>query len=1300
MRNKLSSIAYCKIHPAIGIARVGNSPNGYFIGPELPGIVDTPTGGYKDNGDVKAGVPPRVKRQAARFRVYAYDEGGTLLGELTLNDAEIAWTVHLVNSKAEGDKFAGNRGEDLPIGERRPRDEWRNTDIDDRASLIIDPGPRTVAGSDKEVFFDGGRFRGIEVPLGNLRTDPDGRLLVLGGFGMSASSNPGQPIVHYANNDRWHDDVSDGPVTAEVTLKSGRVVEVRPAWVVIAPPDFAPAVANVVTLYDVAVDVALRHTLGPVPDPPGARPSFTRQIAPIFNRLAGLEWVQQDARGAGRAASEFADLDKLAEADTEGRRAIFARFRDPTLRPDSALAIGQATYDFLPALSGDSGDASRGLNKPEFWLTVTRTQYDALSKWRDGSFDNDWTGSFPAPARDVTPEGLDRAALEVCAGGAFYPGIEGGWLLRNPQAYAEPFRLTHQRLKPGDVTRRMACPWQADFFECKLEWWPAQRPDEVLTLDAYRRLRNIEEEIAGVEPNGSDANRLEAERAKLLRERTSWARGLPEEAPDGDVAMIEHWAQHGFVVSADQDGEAFVLPGGRPASVETERSRYDGLSWPEYFHILTNIEQHPEFLPKAKEIARGFFAGANYDADEFYQFFEYSLEALDHRMKAIYDAYVEGMNERSRMDTGFIRWPVVVRREGDREITKLVTFDVKPFSNRAITERLRQRAPFNLVDGAWLQRIQAAGPIDEIRAHLFAIWDDEAGNGRTEQNHCNVYDTLLRSLNIYMPPITARQFIEQDLLPTAFIQPVFQLAVSLFPDEFFPELLGMTLYLEWEASPTLTPTVRHYRDRGIDPHFYSLHVAIDNITAGHGFLAKEAIKLYLQQVEDEAGTTGVQQAWSRIWSGYVTWATAGDLGADLLELCMIIDHKQINLSYPAMVTVEQITNRDDLVFRLREAAKGAAGDPLSTYLVERFRVETQEQLRNAPDGVPATQALSSAVVDELNRLVQGGDSFFSPDRFAGVALGADTQALLAKAAVGENLILLNRLLLRDGFLGLVADIPKIEPRWFPDYRAHFQKKFAELVKQKSYAAKPLHRGVVVGNQILAELFDDPEGLVRVLATSDLIDIEHPRSSRFFDALEFSGPMYKIFTEEEKTIILDWIESLRKRDEPDQPEPGPSPQEAATKILTLISSHAAVAGNVRRHGQFQIAGRSLKDWFSDPRGLMAAFASSPDWVVPGNSAASRLYTEFATGLMRFMGSTRAEDIRRWIDTGAVLVDPNTVPLEGAISLAAVSLRQHSATFTETAETAVAAAPVAVASPEPLIRRDFAAKRKLIGMGSVH
>ena len=37
-----------KIHPAIGIARVGNSPDEFFIGPERIGEDPNPPGGFKD----------------------------------------------------------------------------------------------------------------------------------------------------------------------------------------------------------------------------------------------------------------------------------------------------------------------------------------------------------------------------------------------------------------------------------------------------------------------------------------------------------------------------------------------------------------------------------------------------------------------------------------------------------------------------------------------------------------------------------------------------------------------------------------------------------------------------------------------------------------------------------------------------------------------------------------------------------------------------------------------------------------------------------------------------------------------------------------------------------------------------------------------------------------------------------------------------------------------------------------------------------------------------------------------------
>ena len=173
----MAEIAYCKIHPSIGVARVGNSPDEYFIGPEAPGVHVVPPGGYKDAGDINKGIAPRIKRQAARFRIYAYDAAGNVLREVTAAEADISWTVHLANKKAEWDRFEGRVGEELPIGERRPRSVWRNRDIrgsdeqsdeEARKVLIVDAGARTVTGPEQSESFTGGAFMGIPVPLGNV----------------------------------------------------------------------------------------------------------------------------------------------------------------------------------------------------------------------------------------------------------------------------------------------------------------------------------------------------------------------------------------------------------------------------------------------------------------------------------------------------------------------------------------------------------------------------------------------------------------------------------------------------------------------------------------------------------------------------------------------------------------------------------------------------------------------------------------------------------------------------------------------------------------------------------------------------------------------------------------------------------------------------------------------------------------------------------------------------------------------------------------------------------------------------
>src|ERR1051325_9592483 len=81
------------IYPGIGVARVGNSQNDFYIGPEVPDPAPAPPGFYRD-------ATGALKREAARFRVYGLNAEGRAVRELTAKDAKIEWTVHSANTKS------------------------------------------------------------------------------------------------------------------------------------------------------------------------------------------------------------------------------------------------------------------------------------------------------------------------------------------------------------------------------------------------------------------------------------------------------------------------------------------------------------------------------------------------------------------------------------------------------------------------------------------------------------------------------------------------------------------------------------------------------------------------------------------------------------------------------------------------------------------------------------------------------------------------------------------------------------------------------------------------------------------------------------------------------------------------------------------------------------------------------------------------------------------------------------------------------------------------------------------------
>jgi hypothetical protein len=442
-----------KIYPTIGIARLGNcpddGPSDFYVGPEIPGSIIVPTNGYKD-------ARGRVRRQAARFRIFGWEDG-VFMGEITSAVANITWTVELANTKAAFNEFQGTGHTNGPL---------RNASVADRSSLMITPGPRTI-GTGGQAFFDTGRFLGSTVPLGEIQTDSAGRLLVLGGFGNSGSPISA-PIRTFANNDGWHDDISDGPVAASVTY-AGQTYQASGAWVICPPTRFAPPIFHALSLYDTLLQAMVDRYGYQVP----ATPSFTHDVYPILRGQFLTQWVSSKLPNSLYAALQAV----IPPPGTAAQRlAVFQQFRPPS------TPATEATPHLLPAVWSDFfGDLTNSgwINHP-----LTFTQFNILQAWAAGNFVNDWVGP-PSPGTTVTPDGLTRAALENGSGGPFFPGIETSFLTRDEYPYVEPFRLDATQLHAGDLTRQNAVPWQTDFNDCQfqapLSWWPAARPDNVFT---------------------------------------------------------------------------------------------------------------------------------------------------------------------------------------------------------------------------------------------------------------------------------------------------------------------------------------------------------------------------------------------------------------------------------------------------------------------------------------------------------------------------------------------------------------------------------------------------------------------------------------------------------------------------------------------------------------------------------------------------------------------------------------------------------------------------------------------------
>lgn len=279
------------------------------------------------------------------------------------------------------------------------------------------------------------------------------------------------------------------------------------------------------------------------------------------------------------------------------------------------------------------------------------------------------------------------------------------------------------------------------------------------------------------------------------------------------------------------------------SSNPVNQPNYSKLSNKELYFYLINSDIYPEVLPAAKDRVKTVLVKAR--LFNRLPFRHYSHQAFESFIKSNYQ----------------------------HEVERYKPLNHKPkLSKASYTWGIEQFAPTILTDGSWLQCVHrlAFHPAHTVGELLEKIYEDEIGNGIVEQNHPYIYQALLDSLEIKLPPIESREFVEHPgFISGAFDIPVFLMAIAKFPSTFLPELLGLNMAIELSGLGNqylrLSQALRYW---GINSYIVDIHTSIDNLSTGHSALAMKAIQRYLDDVAANSGTAEVDAHWRRIHTGY------------------------------------------------------------------------------------------------------------------------------------------------------------------------------------------------------------------------------------------------------------------------------------------------------------------------------------------------------------------------------------------------------------------------------------------------
>jgi len=513
-----------RVHPAINFARVGNSEE-YYIAPE------TAAGDIQDASGLMGGLPikagtehtvveesdlrdgqQRLKRQAARFRLYWYDQSSATYPsgggrEVTIGDVidgktvkDIVWTVHVANKKANNYAIASEfkkDGKTVSVEEgikayedgghppARNREEFgADLDTTERLSkLVIDPGPRTIAAADRDqppvvpfsrqsepsyVDSQGQVQQVTDYPVsfpddhGLPMFNPNGSIKTLGELTLEKGSGRLLVLGGYGLAAGW-DKNGQAPQLNDAIDNDNWFDDVSDgpvnATVVFEDGSRVEAVGGWVITTDPAYAPQTRNVVSAWDDVFNTWVEQLDLVPPLFaNGQYNPDYqpsFDDDILPILHAAMLQQWNTNLPDAAIQGHRFMghITASDDPQQKiPSFKNLIRNPNDESEFEQGGKLMPLSLGDAMKSF-LTVSKTQYFMLDQWYNRRFSQQTVAYGPG-------EHLDRAVLQNCLGGRYSPGIEVTFIVRDVNLYRRdwqgeigPFRINQASLDYSEASR-------------------------------------------------------------------------------------------------------------------------------------------------------------------------------------------------------------------------------------------------------------------------------------------------------------------------------------------------------------------------------------------------------------------------------------------------------------------------------------------------------------------------------------------------------------------------------------------------------------------------------------------------------------------------------------------------------------------------------------------------------------------------------------------------------------------------------------------------------------------------------